>query len=62
MGATLIFIVYLIVTIVSIAAGGYLPKYFMERRGMEDYSGRLRAMLLFAFLPVFSLFAHPWDN
>ncbi|MBR0243608.1 MAG: MFS transporter [Bacteroidaceae bacterium] len=59
MGATLIFIVYLIVTIVSIAAGGYLPKYFMERRGMEAYSGRLRAMLLFAFLPVFSLFAQP---
>lgn len=59
MGATLIFIVYLIVTIVSIAAGGYLPKYFMERRGMEAYSGRLLAMLFFAFLPVFSLFAQP---
>lgn len=59
MGATLIFVVYLIVTVVSIAAGGYLPKYFMVRRGMEAYSGRLRAMLLFAFLPVFSLFAQP---
>ena len=59
MGATLIFVVYLIVTIVSIGAGGYLPKYFMERRGMEAYSGRLRAMLLFAFLPVFALFAQP---
>ncbi len=59
MGATLIFIVYLIVTLVSIAAGGYLPKYFIERRGMEAYAGRLRAMLMFAFLPVFSLFAQP---
>ena len=59
MGATLIFVVYLIVTVLSIAAGGYLPKYFMERRGMEAYSGRLLAMLLFAFLPVFSLFAQP---
>ncbi len=59
MGATLIFVVYLIVTIVSIAAGGYLPKYFIERKGMEAYSGRLRAMLLFAFLPVFALFAQP---
>ena len=59
MGATLIFVVYLIVTVVSIAAGGYLPKYFMERRGMEAYAGRLRAMLLFAFLPLFALFAQP---
>ena len=57
MGATLIFVVYLIVTLVSIAAGGYLPKFFIERRGMEAYSGRLRAMLMFAFLPVFALFA-----
>lgn len=59
MGATLIFVVYLIVTIVSIAAGGYLPKFFIERRGMEAYAGRLRAMLLYAFLPVFALFAQP---
>ena len=59
MGATLIFVVYLIVTVVSIAAGGYLPKFFIERRGMEAYSGRLRAMLMFAFLPIFALFAQP---
>lgn len=59
MGATLIFVVYLIVTVVSIIAGGYLPKFFIERRGMEAYAGRLRAMLLFAFLPIFALFAQP---
>jgi len=59
MGATLIFVVYLIVTIVSIVAGGYLPKFFIERCGMEAYSGRLRAMLMFAFLPIFALFAQP---
>lgn len=59
MGATLIFVVYLIVTIVSIAAGGYLPKFFIEQRGMEAYAGRLRAMLMFAFLPIFALFAQP---
>ena len=59
MGATLIFVVYLIVTLVSIAAGGYLPKLFIERRGMEAYAGRLRAMLMFAFLPIFALFAQP---
>ena len=57
MGATLIFTIYLIVTVVSIGAGGYLPKYLIERRGMEPYAGRLRAMFLFAFLPVFALFA-----
>lgn len=59
MGATLIFLVYLIVTLVSIGAGGYLPKYLIERRGMEVYAGRLRAMFLFAVLPVFALFAQP---
>ena len=59
MGATLIFVVYLIVTLVSIAAGGYLPKFFIERRGMEAYAGRLRAMFLFALLPIFALFAQP---
>ncbi|MCR5820142.1 MAG: MFS transporter [Bacteroidaceae bacterium] len=59
MGATLIFIVYLIVTVVSIGAGGYIPKYLIERRGMEPYAGRLRSMLFFAILPVFALFAQP---
>lgn len=59
MGATLIFVVYLIVTVVSIAAGGYLPKILIGRFGMEAYAGRLRAMLLFAFLPLFALFAQP---
>ena len=59
MGSTLLFVVYLIVTVVSIGAGGYLPKYFIERRGMDAYGGRLRAMMLFAILPVFALFAQP---
>lgn len=61
-GATLIFLVYLIVTVVSIGAGGYIPKYLIERRGMEAYAGRLRAMFFFALLPVFSLFAQPLGN
>ena len=59
MGATLLFVVYLIITVVSIVAGGLLPKYFMVRRGMEPYAGRLRAMLMFAFLPVCALLAQP---
>ena len=59
MGAALIFTVYLIVTVISIGAGGYIPKFLIERRDMEAYAGRLRAMLLFAILPVFALFAQP---
>ena len=58
MGQALIFTLYLIVTIVSIG-GGYLPKIFVERLGMNPYAGRMRAMLLFAFLPVLALFAQP---
>lgn len=58
MGQILLFVLYLIVTIVSIG-GGYAPKYFVEKRGMHPYAGRMRAMLLFAFLPVFALFAQP---
>ena len=58
MGQALIFVLYLIVTVLSIC-GGYLPKLFVERRGMNPYAGRMRAMLLFAFLPVFAMFAQP---
>ena len=59
MAAQLIFVLYLIVTLVSITVGGFLPKYFVERRGMEPYAGRMRAMLLFAFLPLAALVAQP---
>ncbi|MCQ2197961.1 MAG: MFS transporter [Bacteroidaceae bacterium] len=58
MGQLLLFVLYLIVTFVSIV-GGYLPKYFVEKRGMHPYAGRMRAMLLFAFLPIFGLIAQP---
>ena len=58
MGQALIFVLYLIVTVVSII-GGYLPKFFVEKRGMHPYSGRMRAMLIFAFLPIFAMFAQP---
>ena len=57
-GKMLVFVLYLIVTVVSIG-GGYLPKFFVEKRGMEPYSGRMRAMLIFAFFPLFALFAQP---
>jgi ACS family hexuronate transporter-like MFS transporter len=58
MGSLLIFVLYLIVTVLSIF-GGYLPKLFVEKKGMEPYAGRMRAMLIFAFFPVFALFAQP---
>ncbi|MDD7724452.1 MAG: MFS transporter, partial [Bacteroidales bacterium] len=54
----LISTLYAIVTILSIG-GGYLPKYFVERRGMEPYPGRMRAMLIFACFPLLALFAQP---
>lgn len=57
-GMALIFTLYAIVTVVSIW-GGYLPKVFVEKRGMEPYSGRMRAMLLFAFFPLAALLAQP---
>ncbi len=58
MGQALIFVLYLIVTVVSIG-GGYLPKFFVEQKGMEPYSGRMLAMLIFAFFPIFAMFAQP---
>jgi ACS family hexuronate transporter-like MFS transporter len=39
--------------------GGYLPTYFVEKKGMNPYDGRMRAMLIFAFLPLLVLFAQP---
>ena len=56
MGQALIFTLYAIVTILSIY-GGYLPKIFVEKKGMEPYAGRMRAMLIFAFFPLTALVA-----
>ena len=58
MGMALIFVLYLIVTVLSIY-GGYLPKLFVEKKGMGPYAGRMLAMLIFAFFPLFALFAQP---
>ena len=58
LGQGLIFTLYAIVTVVSIF-GGYLPKLFVEKRGMHPYSGRMLAMLIFAFLPLVALAAQP---
>ena len=57
-GVALIFTLYAIVTVISIF-GGYLPKIFVEKKGMEPYAGRMRAMLIFAFFPLVALAAQP---
>jgi ACS family hexuronate transporter-like MFS transporter len=58
LGQWLIFTLYLIVTVVSIG-GGYLPKLFVEKKGMHPYPGRMLAMLIFAFFPLCALLAQP---
>ncbi len=58
MGILLLIVLYTIVTIVSIY-GGYLPKRFVEKKGMQPYNGRMLAMLIFAFFPLVALFAQP---
>ena len=57
-GMALIVTLYAIVTVISIG-GGYLPKLFVEKKGMHPYNGRMLAMLIFAFFPLFALFAQP---
>jgi ACS family hexuronate transporter-like MFS transporter len=52
-----LFILY-IITLLSII-GGWLPTYFVEKLGMNPYSGRMRAMLIFAFFPLLGLLAQP---
>jgi len=52
-----IFILYAI-TLLSII-GGWLPTYFVEKKGMNPYAGRMRAMLIFAFFPLLALLAQP---
>jgi ACS family hexuronate transporter-like MFS transporter len=52
-----IFVLYAI-TLASIA-GGWLPTYFVDKKGMNPYAGRMKAMLLFAFFPLLALLAQP---
>ena len=55
-GMALIITLYAIVTVLSIF-GGYLPRLFVDKKGMNPYAGRMLAMLIFAFLPLPALFA-----
>ena len=58
MGIMLIFTLYAICTILSIF-GGYLPTYFVDKKGMNPYAGRMLAMLIFACFPILALVAQP---
>ena len=58
MGILLILTLYAIVTVLSIG-GGYLPTYFVEKKGMNPYLGRMRAMFIFACFPLLGLLAQP---
>lgn len=57
-GMLLIMTLYLIVTVLSIFLCK-LPNYYVEQKGMETYSGRMRAMLIIAFIPLVGLLAQP---
>ncbi|MCI2121551.1 MAG: MFS transporter, partial [Bacteroidales bacterium] len=53
----LIFVLYAI-TLLSIV-GGYLPSIFVRKLGINPYEAKMRAMLIFAFVPLLVLFAQP---
>jgi MFS transporter, ACS family, hexuronate transporter len=52
-----LFVLYMI-TLLSII-GGWLPSYFVDKKGMNPYAGRMKAMLIFAFFPLLALLAQP---
>lgn len=57
MAQLLLFTLYAI-TLLSII-GGWLPSYFVDKKGMNPYAGRMRSMLIFAFFPLLALLAQP---
>jgi ACS family hexuronate transporter-like MFS transporter len=59
-GQAAIFVLYTI-TLLSII-GGWLPSYFINKKGMDPYAGRMKAMLIFAFFPLLALIAQPLGN
>ncbi|MGC4129152.1 MAG: MFS transporter [Bergeyella sp.] len=57
LGQAAIFVLYTI-TLLSII-GGWLPSFFINKKGMNPYAGRMKAMLIFAFFPLIALLAQP---
>lgn len=56
-GQLAIFVLYAI-TLLSIF-GGWLPTFFVEKKKMNPYEGRMKAMLIFAFFPLLALLTQP---
>ena len=57
LGMLLIFTLYAIVMLSLY--GGKLPTIFINKTGANPYEARMRAMLIFAFIPLVVLFAQP---
>lgn len=53
-----VFVVYAI-SMISVFAAGFFPAWFMTKKKLNPYEGRMRAMLLFAFVPLLVLLAQP---
>ena len=58
LGQALIFTLYAIATFLSLY-GGKLPTIFINRTGANPYAARMKAMLIFAFIPLCVLLAQP---
>ena len=58
LGQVLIFTLYAIVTFLSIY-GGKLPTIFINRSGQNPYAARMKAMFIFAFVPLLVLIVQP---
>lgn len=56
-GQLAIFMLYFI-SLISII-GGWLPSYFVDKKGMNPYAGRMRTMLIFASFLLVALIAQP---
>lgn len=39
--------------------GGYLPTFFVDKKKMQPFAGKMKAMLIFAFIPLVALAAQP---
>ena len=57
-GKLLLITLYAICTVLSIF-GGYVPKHFVEKKGMHPFDARIRAMLIFACFPLMAILAQP---
>jgi len=56
-GQMAIFSLYLISTLSIV--GGWLPSYFVNKKGMNPYDGRMKTMLIFASFLLVALLAQP---